>query len=253
MWPLNGQWNLLFAANAAGANETRVKREQERETRDDAVRGGETRRDGGDDLRVPAVGPDFRDERAAREEEGNIFEPRTRGFYTGRTVATQTKMSDATRTGVEGQSDMRRGDARPVYEGLGSLLQGEYGRRRSMGDGRRASEGKEMASEERECPEPGASLQRMQAEDPGAPQPSPQLTRPVHAIFVVLIVRDRPACPAGTQARAGKGNGSYGSLLVIGPGEREANVKLVTQEYDVKGQGRSCGEVCGADGCSSQG
>ncbi|KAH9011810.1 hypothetical protein EDB85DRAFT_1900787 [Lactarius pseudohatsudake] len=148
MWPLNGQWNLLFAANAAGANETRVKREQERETRDDAVRGGETRRDGGDDLRVPAVGPDFRDERAAREEEGNIFEPRTRGFYTGRTVATQTKMSDATRTGVEGQSDMRRGDARPVYEGLGSLLQGEYGRRRSMGDGRRASEGKEMASEE---------------------------------------------------------------------------------------------------------
>ncbi|KAH9038446.1 hypothetical protein EDB84DRAFT_1675478 [Lactarius hengduanensis] len=38
------------------------------------------------------------------------------------------------------KDDTRRGDARPGYEGLGSLLQGKYGRRRSIGDGSRTME-----------------------------------------------------------------------------------------------------------------
>ncbi|KAH9160702.1 hypothetical protein EDB89DRAFT_2248815 [Lactarius sanguifluus] len=69
------------------------------ETRGDAVRDGETRRDG-DEMRY---------ERASKKNR-RCDEPGV----------------------LKDKGDTRRGDARPGYEGLGSLLQGEYGRRRSM-------------------------------------------------------------------------------------------------------------------------
>ncbi|KAH9035044.1 hypothetical protein EDB85DRAFT_1889545 [Lactarius pseudohatsudake] len=49
----------------------RVNAERREIPRDDAIRGGKMRRDDGDDLRVPAIGPDFRDKRAAREKVGD--------------------------------------------------------------------------------------------------------------------------------------------------------------------------------------
>ncbi|KAH9007439.1 hypothetical protein EDB84DRAFT_1447523 [Lactarius hengduanensis] len=49
----------------------RVNAERREIPRDDAIRGGETRRDDGDNLQVPAIGPDFRDERAGREKVGD--------------------------------------------------------------------------------------------------------------------------------------------------------------------------------------
>ncbi|KAH9172093.1 hypothetical protein EDB89DRAFT_1906377 [Lactarius sanguifluus] len=47
------------------------------------------------------------------------------------------------RRGHEGQSDTRHGDAQPVYERLASLLEGEYGRQRTMGNGSNEREERE--------------------------------------------------------------------------------------------------------------
>ncbi|KAH9014471.1 hypothetical protein EDB85DRAFT_1899200 [Lactarius pseudohatsudake] len=133
------------------------------------------RQDDGDDLQVPTVGPNFQDERAVREEEGEnqtvISESKTRGLkykqdssYPDRqnpapdlTVAhCQTRapmvsygwLKDiesliltlkgiwAMRRRRGEQRCTRRKGVRPGYEGLGSLLQGEYRRRRSMGNER---------------------------------------------------------------------------------------------------------------------
>ncbi|KAH9011564.1 hypothetical protein EDB85DRAFT_1900979 [Lactarius pseudohatsudake] len=169
----------------AGASANGRNRERERERKRGAGKrkpnktmpSVAARRDDGDDLRVPAVGPNFRDERAAREEEGEnqtvISESKTRGLKYKQDSSYPDRQNPAPdptaahcqtralmvsygwlrdiesliltlkgtwamrrRRGGDEQRCTRREGAQPGYEGLGSLLQGEYRRRQSMGDER---------------------------------------------------------------------------------------------------------------------